>query len=587
MPTCRHHRPGYRKVGRKRFPNKSIKVKERAYKQARELEDNLTEPPKIGIVLGLGVDKVSQLIRSVTGENEDAFQDAWVAIMEDHVATEDDIVNLTREVYHRHCAETVAKEHREVSLDEPIGEHRDEGEFTLKNILKSPEPRTDEEIDHDIDADTPYVANSSGKPNRKGSFYLDDDTKAELKRLYPHDTIHSAIRKVVGMPMAERDKRGWHKWEEAIIRQRFPWGGSRACQLDICRSRDAIYHKAHAMGLKVNKLNSYRPHPDWLNRVEVAQKLGYSREHVNWLAKHGFIRSIRLANYQQGGFAVFFTPQDVDNYLATRDSQNEKAVKIEVRRAYSNKYYKRKVERLEGEKISLQTKYEEQCAKLRKEAEPNRKMVRWLKWARNRISELKTELHQIKMLRHAEHRKLERHAKANIDKEVRLNEREIQLKAEEKQLRGQQKDLQRKERKYEARLKHFNRRSVNLSRKVKTVGQELRRERIELEDYANRLKKEREHVEGLFQEYKNSKESDIEIALSRLVKGECLVVEMGERIHYAVLNNDNEVAIACRPSRGVSVEFIKKYSYNPFVAKLPTCRVCQAMRRFKNADNSI
>lgn len=138
MPQLRHKRT-HRKVGRKRYPNKSIKVKERAYTQARQLEDNAPlRIPTLAIVLDLGTDKLCQLIRSITKDNEDAFQDAWLAVLEDHVASEEDILQIAKDIYHRHCAEEVGKQCREISLSEPIGTSNNEV-FTYESLLRSPE----------------------------------------------------------------------------------------------------------------------------------------------------------------------------------------------------------------------------------------------------------------------------------------------------------------------------------------------------------------------------------------------------------------------------------------------------------------
>jgi hypothetical protein len=202
------------------------KVRPRAYRAACAFKYGVHETVQPSIVVSLGIEKVSEIIKSVTKDNEDAFQDAWLAIIGDHVGSEEDIRRVADEISHKYFSEQQTKIHRDISPDTVICESTQSfRDVTIGEMLKAPEPRTDEEIDHDIDADTHYVATSTGKVNRKGFVHLDWDTARRLKELFPHDTYNVSIRKLVQLSPAERDKRPWYKWEDAIIRQRYSWGG--------------------------------------------------------------------------------------------------------------------------------------------------------------------------------------------------------------------------------------------------------------------------------------------------------------------------------------------------------------------------
>lgn len=365
MPQCHH-----------KHPNKRVKVKERAFKQARILKDTLPESPMPSIVIDLGIDKVSNLIRSVTKESEDAYQDAWVAVLEDHVGSAEDILAIAREIHHRHANETIAKEHKEISLDQPIGEYRDEGEFTFKDILRAPAPQTDEEIDHEIDVTTCYVTNSSGKRQVTDRWYLDPDVKAELKRLYPHDILKVAIRKVVGLPQAQRDKRGWYKWEDAIVMRRYPWGGARACALDICRSLNSINHRAKQLGVKADILNSYKPCPAWLNIPELAERLGCKYGVAARLEKTGKIKAIRIPNYHQGHDGVFFTPEAINEYLNSKEIHKQEVAKRRAAK-YHATFERKRIAKVEQANAKIRERLRQRAIDLRQlQKEANAKIRR-------------------------------------------------------------------------------------------------------------------------------------------------------------------------------------------------------------------
>lgn len=300
MPTCRHHKPGHRKVGRKRFPNKSVKVKERAYKQAREIEANLSESPMPSIILDLGVDRVSELIHSITGSNEDAFQDAWEAILGDHVGSEEDILQVAREIRHRHNAEAIAKEYKEASLDEPIGEHKDEHDFTLKDILQSPISP--------IDAPIRY----RHKENQR--IILDDETRMVLKQKFPNRSYRDAIRASLGLPPAPVPHPVWQAWEDEIIERIYPWGGSFAVSLELPnRPRSGILRRAQHLNIKFEK---FRIQPEWLTKRETQEILG-----IGWLRMKGFIKKGILqtheVKYKNQKICYYFDHEAIVSFLKT------------------------------------------------------------------------------------------------------------------------------------------------------------------------------------------------------------------------------------------------------------------------------
>lgn len=114
------------------------KVKPRALRAARALKYAIHETAQPSIIISLGIEKVSEIIKLVTKENEDAFQDTWLAIIGDHVGSEDDILRIAKEINHRYANKQIYEGKQFISLNEPIGPHKDEGDFTWADVLPTP-----------------------------------------------------------------------------------------------------------------------------------------------------------------------------------------------------------------------------------------------------------------------------------------------------------------------------------------------------------------------------------------------------------------------------------------------------------------
>lgn len=305
MPQLRHkHKGTRRKIGRKRFPNKSIKIEERAYKQVRVIEDNLPkEAPTLSIVLDIGIERVSELIRGITKDNEDAFQDAWEAILSDHVTTEDDVARISREICHRYNTEAIAKEHQEASLDEPIGEHQEEQTFTLKSIIPTQES-----------AELAYPPKFHHQSLNPQEVTLDKDTREILKRKFPNLSYRDAIRQLVGLPLAAKKRPLWQPEEDAVIRKVYSWGGTMAVHLELPgRDVNGIRARAKKLGCQFDTL---RPKAEWLTTTQVANILGTHNKRVCDLTHNGKLTPISLK--YQGGVQFQFQPNEITKFIRTQ-----------------------------------------------------------------------------------------------------------------------------------------------------------------------------------------------------------------------------------------------------------------------------
>jgi len=307
MPQLRHkHIGGRRKIGRKRFPNQSVKVKERAYKQAHELEENLTEAPMPSIILDLGVDKVIELIRSVTGSNEDAFQDVWEAILSDHVGSEQDIIEVAKEIRHKHNTEAIANEYKEASLDEPISRRRfgsDDVEFTFKSIIPAEQAQ---ELDY-----PPRFHHQSISPKQ---IALDPDVQHMLKERFPNVSYRDAVRQLLGLPLTPKKRPIWQPWEDDIIKRVYSWGGTMAVHLEL-PNRDTNGIRARAKKLEV-RFDTLRPKAEWLTTTEVAIILGTHSKRICNLVHSGKLTPVSLK--YQGSVQFQFKPNELIKFLETQ-----------------------------------------------------------------------------------------------------------------------------------------------------------------------------------------------------------------------------------------------------------------------------
>jgi transposase-like protein len=94
------------------------------------------------VVLNIEQDatKIDAILQKVLGDNEDARQDAWLAILAEGASCDNDIYRLAKRTKRRYVSKVI-EQRKEISLDEPIGKHRDDGTFTFRNILKAPEAK--------------------------------------------------------------------------------------------------------------------------------------------------------------------------------------------------------------------------------------------------------------------------------------------------------------------------------------------------------------------------------------------------------------------------------------------------------------
>ena len=83
----------------------------------------------------LDVNDVNRHLRSLFGQREDSFQEAWLEILKRNPQSIAEIAPIARKVRNRAITQYLNKKYREESLHRPLGHS---GSFTLESILESP-----------------------------------------------------------------------------------------------------------------------------------------------------------------------------------------------------------------------------------------------------------------------------------------------------------------------------------------------------------------------------------------------------------------------------------------------------------------
>jgi hypothetical protein len=94
--------------------------------------------------MALDARDVSRHLRSLFGQYEDSFQEAWLEILERNPQTITEIAPIVRKVRNRAITQYLNKKYREESLHRPLGRNGN-GSFTLESTLES--PSSDENTD--------------------------------------------------------------------------------------------------------------------------------------------------------------------------------------------------------------------------------------------------------------------------------------------------------------------------------------------------------------------------------------------------------------------------------------------------------
>lgn len=219
MPMHHHH-----------HENQRDKRKERLMRLAAHSK-GIAVADRPMLLIDIGEKRISELIRSVTGGNEDAFQDAWVAVLTDYVGTEDDILRIARDFLHT----THVHNYADVSLQEPWS-HEVGHPFTLEDVIASPALVLEEP--------EPYHT----RRRVYGNISVKHDVVERLRAKWPDVTLNLALRYALGLPVDAT--RYWKRAEIELLRRDYPSQGSEMVAHQLGRSITAVADKAKRLDLK-------------------------------------------------------------------------------------------------------------------------------------------------------------------------------------------------------------------------------------------------------------------------------------------------------------------------------------------------
>ncbi len=244
----------------------------------------------------LNTDDISRLIREETGSNDDAFQDAWVLVLRNNLTEPSAIRQVARKERKHHVSARITQQHREQSLDAPLGDTT----LSLHDLLPAPEAFSDTHTAPPV----PHL-----RPT-KGHMQVDPETLAAILSRFPGKSLAESVRLLAGLPPSTKTTR-WQQWEDDIIAERYSWGGTKAVQLDVSRTPAAIQSRARTLGIR---RGVFRPSLGWLTAKETAEGLHMGRRVITQLVTDGLLEAQRVRDI--GRFpTVFLTRKSLREFM--------------------------------------------------------------------------------------------------------------------------------------------------------------------------------------------------------------------------------------------------------------------------------
>lgn len=243
------------------------------------------------------IERIDSLIRPIVGDDEDAYQDTYLAIYENDTFDDESIIEIAFSSVKSNRNNNINRSFKEISIDKPLN---DDG-FSLSQIL--------EDTKNDRGYEDCYA---NHKPNVHGYTKLDEDVCRFLKERYPNCPINDAVRLMCGFPMHNR-RRDYQPWEDELIKERYPFGGIASLIKDLPRrSRGSISQRALALGLRRTK---GRPNDEWYSRIEARKALGLSEPKWKAVVRNGYIEPILVPGRKGRSFSHYFDVASLAKFM--------------------------------------------------------------------------------------------------------------------------------------------------------------------------------------------------------------------------------------------------------------------------------
>jgi ribosomal protein L37AE/L43A len=229
----------------------------------------------------LDSDAISKIIKEGTGKDEDAYQDAWLRVVEGNVSDPLQILQIAKDCRRHNSSAALQESFRLTSLESPAHDDTKDGASReLQELIPWPEVSA-------VDTMAPYV--NYGKVGAKTHVSLDTETAAILRARYPGQTMWKIIRGLAGLPEVTTRER-FQPWEDDIIRRVYPTLGSRGVKAEgVHHSLASIGGRAE--GLKVKWIGEYKPLPTWRSLNRLAADFGVSRLTAQAWVDKGFLKT--------------------------------------------------------------------------------------------------------------------------------------------------------------------------------------------------------------------------------------------------------------------------------------------------------
>lgn len=252
-------------------------------------------------VLGISNDEISKIIKEITGTYDDAFQDAWVQVLELNLSNSNDIRAIARECYKKYRNESIGKKGIS-SLDAPLS--NEPGRKTLKDIIPAIEGCYNEMPGEN---NKPCLS----QPNKALTYQLHKDSARVLKDKYPLLTYTQAIRQLLGLSVYFKKYDTWQEWEDEIIRKYYPEGGSYRVNIELVhRTRSAINCRASMLKIK---FKNYRLSPEILTTREVVKIFRFRVENL-----YDIVRKREIVRAKPFKSCVCYFIQDIIKFIKTQ-----------------------------------------------------------------------------------------------------------------------------------------------------------------------------------------------------------------------------------------------------------------------------
>lgn len=234
----------------------------------------------MAVQLMVDYNEAVELIRGIVGNNEDAIQDVLVELLDKNVSNLGEVEVIAREMKKRHLNNSLADKHKNHSLDAPIGRHKDEGGFTLKDIIG----------DTSGEAEDKDISDEVKRPLWRvtANVYLDKETADVLRSKHPASTLRDSMRLALGLsPLGYHFNRMrfWQPWEVDIMRKYYSKGGYEAVKDKLNnRTHEAVRGQASSMKLR---MTTYNPLDGFMIKSEVERQVGLSYFWLSRLSTQG------------------------------------------------------------------------------------------------------------------------------------------------------------------------------------------------------------------------------------------------------------------------------------------------------------